>query len=86
MDLNGTRFPKGFSIPTIMKGVKEGNFVGIHCIAHIIPLLVRDALGKGDSPNALRDLIEVGRRLKGHFSCSMEGIQLLWISMRWNSA
>lgn len=45
----------------------------------IIHLVVRDALSKGDkgaSHSAFCDLIEVGRRLTGHFSCSVKRNQL----------
>lgn len=59
--------------------VRDGKFVDIHCLVHILHLAVRDALGLGEKggTSTLRDLIDMSRKITGHFNRSVKSRQLL---------
>lgn len=61
--------------------VREGGFVDIRCLSHIIYLLVRDALGLGDrasvSHSAVQEVIDGRRKMAGYINGRVKGNKVL---------
>ncbi|XP_029458251.1 zinc finger BED domain-containing protein 4-like [Rhinatrema bivittatum] len=60
----------------IVKALADGGLKGIQCFAHMLHLVVRDALGlsgkEGDTSQVLKQLIEKCRKIAEHFNCSVK--------------
>lgn len=68
----------------MLKAVHDGGFMGIlRRITHLIHLMAQDALGLGDKGDSshfhmvMRDDINSGRKIAGHFNHSVNGNKLL---------
>ncbi|XP_030052870.1 zinc finger BED domain-containing protein 4 [Microcaecilia unicolor] len=75
---------KGFFIignsSNMIRAVGDGGYKGIQCFAHLLHLVVKDALGLGGKDGdsiVLNDLIERCRKIARHFNQSIKGCQQL---------
>ncbi|XP_077321711.1 zinc finger BED domain-containing protein 4-like isoform X2 [Lithobates pipiens] len=77
----GTKAEIGFLVTdggaNMIKAVRDGRYVGVRCSAHILHLVVKDALDEKRRNGRLATLLDSCRKIAGHFHRSVRDGHLL---------
>lgn len=77
----GTQAEMGFVVTdggaNMLKAVRDGKYVGVRCSAHLLNLIVKDALSEENTSGKLATLLDSCRKIAAHFHCSVKDSHIL---------